>query len=63
MGSKQRRLNQQTLGLSLILVHYQLHLFCFFFFNFYYLFIWLCRVLVAACRIFSCGMQTLSFGM
>ena len=28
-----------------------------------YLFIWLCRVLVAACGIFSCGMQTLSCGM
>ena len=27
---------------------------------FIYLFIWLCWVLVAACRIFRCGMQTLS---
>ena len=25
-----------------------------------YLFIWLCQVLVAACRTFSCGMRTLS---
>ena len=28
-----------------------------------YSFIWLCWTLVAACRIFSCGMQTLSCGM
>ena len=28
-----------------------------------YLFIWLCRVLVVARGIFSCGMRTLSFGM
>ena len=27
------------------------------------IFIWLCRVLVAACKIFSCGMQTLRCGM
>ena len=28
-----------------------------------YLFIWLQQVLIAACRIFSCGMQTLSCDM
>ena len=33
--------------------------FCFYFL----IFIWLHWVLVAACRIFSCGMRTLSFGM
>ena len=27
------------------------------------IFIWLCRVLVAACGLFSCGMWTLSWGM
>ena len=33
-----------------------------FFFN-VFLFIWLHRILVAACRIFGCGMQTLSRGL
>ena len=28
-----------------------------------YLFIWLCPVLVGACGVFSCGMQTLSCGL
>ena len=31
--------------------------------NIFYLFIWLLRVLVAACRLFSCSMQTLSCSM
>ena len=30
---------------------------------FIYLFIWLCRVLVVACGLLSCGMRTLSCGM
>ena len=34
-----------------------------FFLMYFYLFIWLHRILVAACRIFGCGMQTLSCGL
>ena len=33
----------------------------FFFNSYFYLFIWLCQVLVVACRIFSCGMWDLKF--
>ena len=35
----------------------------FFFLMYFYLFIWLYHILVAACRIFGCGMQTLSCGL
>ena len=34
-----------------------------FFKIFIYLFIWLCRVLVVACGLLSCGMRTLTCGM
>ena len=40
-----------------------LHFFLSFFNIFIYLSIWLCQLLVAARRIFSCGMQTFSHGM
>ena len=44
-------------------VRYYLEIFYFYYFVFNIYSIWLCQVLVAACRIFSCSMQTLSYSL
>ena len=48
--------------MCLFCAFYLSHLFFFFYYLFVCLFIWLCRVLVAACGIFHCGVQALRCG-